>query len=270
MKGTLVHTVAQARTQLQRQAKQERFALARALNNTGFDVQRAEKRAMQSVFVGVTPYVLNSVRVSKATPDRMECTVDVDFWGRGKGVPAESVLQAEVYGGRRRAKRAESAFQRIGLLPRGWAMVPGPAAPRDAYGNVPGAFYVRLISYFAAFGEQGYRANMTDKKRARLAKRARTERGFSTINGVEYFASRGKGEYSGRGAWRNGRQQHLHAGIWQRSGIHGSDLKLVMLFVPLPAYRVRLQFQLVARNAAEQVFGGHLDRSRASAWATAR
>ena len=38
--------------------------------------------------------------------------------------------------------------------------------PLALTGSALGAFLVQLISYFQAFGEQGYRANMTGKRRA--------------------------------------------------------------------------------------------------------
>ena len=263
-------TLARAINRVRDLPRQLRFAAAGAINDVMFQARQAEQRAIREEFDRPTPYIVNSVAVRSARADKLAGEVYIDFWGRGKGVAPEKVLLAQVFGGRRRAKRAESALQRIGVLPRGWGMVPAAAAPRDAYGNVPGGFIVRLLSYLQAFGEQGYRANMTDKRRKALANRGRTDRGFATTKGVEYFVSRGKGETTGRGSWRRGQMQRLPRGIWQRSGIHGSDVKPVFLFVPLPTYWRRLDFHAIAGQAVTTGFVPALQQRLARALSTAR
>lgn len=250
--------------------RQVRFAAAGAINDVLFEARLAEQRAIRDVFDRPTPYVVNSVLVRPASADKLAGEVYIDFWGRGKGVPPEKVLAAQVFGGRRRAKRAEVALQRAGLLPQGFGMVPGAAAPLDAYGNVRGPFIVQLLAYFRAFGEQGYRANMTDKRRRQLARRGTTDRGFATVQGVEYFVSRGRGETRGRGAWKNGQMQHLPRGIWARSGLHGSTVKPVFLFVPLPTYWRRLDFERTAADVVNPGFAPRFHARLQRALATAR
>lgn len=250
--------------------RQLRFAAAGAINDVLFEARQAEQRAMRDVFDRPTPYIVNSVLVRTATADKLAGELYVDFWGRGKGVAPEKVLAAQVFGGRRRAKRAEVALQRAGLLPQGFGMVPAAAAPLDAYGNVRGPYIVQLLAYFKAFSEVGYRANMTDKRRKALAKRGKSARGFSAINGVEYFVSRGQAETTGRGAWRKGHMQHLPRGIWQRSGIHGSTIKPVFLFVRLPTYWRRLDFDHIAAQVVQGAFPARLAARLQRALATAR
>lgn len=254
--------------------KQVRYASARALNSAAFDVRLAVQDKMRQVFDRPTAYILRSIWVDRAEPARLEARVRPRYLG-GKGVDPAAVLQAEVLGGQRRNTRAERALQAAGILPRGFAMVPAKwiaesAAHGDGNGNVKGSFIVRLLAYFKAFGEQGYRANMNDRGRKRLAKFGRSESGSRKIRGVVYFVSRGRGEFTGRGAWRNGRQQHLAAGIWQKSGTHGVDLKPVFLFVRLPRYRVRLDPWAVAGQVMAQRFPVHFQRELAHALATAR
>lgn len=239
--------------------KQARFAAAWALNGAAFKAREDWRQEMARVFDRPKPYILNSIYVTRrATPASLIAEVLPRYAG-GKGVDPAKVLQAEVMGGPRRPKRFEIALQRKGLLPSGFGAVPAKwlvtdPSIGDGHGGVRGSFIVRLLSYFEAFGEVGYRANANDKSRRRRAKRGKSERGFSTIRGVEYFISRGRGEFSGRGAWRNGQQQRLPAGIWQRSGIHGVDIKPVFLFVPLPRYRVRLDLTALRRRAREEHF----------------
>lgn len=239
--------------------KQHRFAVSSALNETAFEVREALQKEMDGVFEpGPTPFVRNSVFVKKSTKDTLEAEVFIRYPG-GKGVDPNSVLMAEVEGGRRRAKRAEVAFQRVGILPRGFGMVPADGAPLDAFGNVPGSFVVQLISYFQAFGEQGYRANMSEKRRLKLANFGRSQRGYKRIGGVAYFVARGFEETA-----------HLKPGIYLKRGIHGADVKPVFLFVRMPSYRKRFDFAGVARQTAARVFPVAMRRAWERAMATAR
>lgn len=266
-------SVAAALARVRSLPRQLRFAAAGAINDSLFAARSAEQVRMRQVFTPApTPYVERGIAVRMAQREQLSGEVYADFWGRGKGVPPEKILLAEVFGGRRRAKRAEVALQRVGVLPPGWGMVPGEGAKphMDAFGNVKGSFLVQLLSYLQAFGEQGYRANMTDKRRRALAKVGRSDSGARRIGGVEYFVSRGRGEFTGRGSWRGGQQQHLRAGIWQRSGTHGVDIKPVFLFVPLPRYRVRFDFHTVAAEAVAATLPARLSARLESALTTAR
>lgn len=257
------------RAKLASLGKQTKYAASRALNNTAFDVRAGIQQEMLRVFDRPKAYVVNSMWVGKkATRDSLEAWV----WPRdrgGKGVLPEQVLRAEVLGGARRNTRFERALQKAGILPAGMAAVPATwlreSEHGDGHGGVKGSFIVRLLSYLNAFAEegQGYRANMKDRGRKRLAKFGRTERGFKTIRGAVYFVSRGRGEF-------NGKQQHLHAGIWQKSGIHGSDVKPVFLFTRMPRYRVRLPLWTLAASIMRQQFPAHFRREIGHALATAR
>lgn len=225
--------------------------LAKRINSAAFAVRGAEQRAMGGVFDRPTRFVTGNLWVEQATPARPVATVAWRYPG-GKSVDPAEVIAPHVYGGQRRFKGAERALARIGAMPSGWYMVPGVAAPKDAYGNVPGSFVVRLLSYLSAFGEQGYRANMTDKRRQKLAQRGRTDRGFATIGGVEYFVSRGPGTYFGR-------KQHLARGIWARSGIHGVVIRPVFLFVPSVNYKRRFDFYGIADRTLGRSSAGAAD-----------
>lgn len=222
-----------------------------SINDVAFEARPEFQREMEERFDNVTPYLTRSVWVEKATVQNPEAKIWPRYMG-GKGVDPAKILRAQVTGGPRRNKRFEVALQRAGILPAGMAAVPADGmdpAFIDAYGNVKGSFIVQLLSYLNAFSEQGYRSNMTDKRRKALAKRDKTESGFVRINGVEYFVSRGRGEF-------NGRQQHLAAGIWSRRGIHGSDVRPVFLWTKrMPAYQRRLSPQLVAQRVINRRFG---------------
>lgn len=226
-------------------------AQVNAINDVAFEVRLDLQAEMRSQFDRVTPYMERSVWVEKATDQRPVAKVWPRYMG-GKGVDPAKILLAQVRGGVRRSKRFEVALQRAGLLPTGMAAVPADGidpAHIDAYGNVKGSFIVQLLSYLKAFSEQGYRANMTDKRKKNLAKRGVSAGGHATINGVEYFVSRGPGE-------RNGRLQHLPAGIWSKSGIHGAIVKPVFLWSKrMPSYSKRLDFKHLAERAISRSYG---------------
>lgn len=264
MKLSISTNLAQALPSVRSIEKQARFAHMRALNDIGFQGRRDLQGEMRRVFDRPTPYVLNSLHVERATKDRLEVTIEPRYFG-GKGVDPQNVLRPEVFGGARKAKRFEVALRRIGLLGPAQYAVPAIGCELDGYGNVKGSFIVRLLSYFQAFGEQGYRANAKASTIKRLAKRTKSPGGYKRIGGVEYFVSRGPGTWFGRGAWKNGQAQRLPAGIWSRSGIHGSDIKPVLLFVRSPGYHVRLDpvkvLEQTVAKGYEALYDYHLRRA---------
>lgn len=214
-------------------------AMAKALNDSAFAARSTIQKGMDTSFDRATPYIRKSVWVTPATPDRLTAEVRPTYFG-GKGVDPQKILQAEVFGGSRRLKRSEVALRNAGILPAGYVTVPGAACPLDGYGNIKGSFLVQLISYFKAFGEQGYRANMTDKRKKGLAKFGKSERGYKTINGVVYILSHGSLP-GGKGVHdRANRTLHLAPGIWAKSGIHGSSVRPILMFVKGTNYAPRL------------------------------
>jgi hypothetical protein len=238
------------------------FAMAATLTRTAQDVRAAEYEAMQSQLDRPTRFTLNSLFVKPARKNNLEAVV----WLKDTGdTAARQYLSTQITGGRRTPKRFEAALQRVGLMPQGWVAVAARDSERDEFGNLPGKFIVQLLSYLNAFSEQGYRSNMKDKRRSKLAAATRTESGYLRINGVQYFVSKGRGEFTGRGAWMHGRQQHLAAGIWAKTGTHGSDIKPVLLFVPAARYRSRFTFA----ETAESVINARLLSNWYRSWSEA-
>ena len=192
-----------------------RGAYAKALNDAGFHVRKTMQDEMRSKFDRVTPYMERSPFVRRATADKLEVSIEPTYMG-GKGVDPQKILTAQALGGRRRDKRSEVALRRVGILPRGYVTatpkVPYPGSD-DGHGNLKGSFVVQLLSYFQAFGEQGYKANMTGKRQRALQK------GTKKQVGRRYFVS--------YGPLRDGRGVHLQPGIWAASGTHGVDLRPV-------------------------------------------
>ena len=236
-----------------------RKAYALALNDTGFMVRGKQVAALNGAFDRVTPFVGRSPKVFKATPDKLAVSIaptlhtDRSAFVRGGkvGVDPQDVLQAQEFGGRRRDKRSEVILRRAGILPSGMqTAIPKTPYPGsdDGRGNLRGPFLVQLISYLQAFGEQGYRANMTDKRRARLRNQQgigsiAAKKVYKTTLGRRYFVSYGRV-----------RSQHLPPGIWAASGTHDVDVKPVVMFVRSGTYRPRIDMDRVARDAGVQEY----------------
>lgn len=235
-------------------AKQVRFATMRALNAAAYKASQDTAKQMARVFDKPTPWVLKSVRYTKATKAKLEATVDFDFWGNKQGVTVSHVLRAEIYGGQRKLKRHEIALQRAGILPPGHFIVPGSAAMMDAYGNMNVGQINQIMSWFKSFGEQGYRANMRDGgKRLARGNKKTGARGFA------YFVLR---KPHGK----------LLPGVYQRFnfGGLGSSVKPVMIFVSFSRYRQRLDFYGLAEKSARAEFAAQFPAMFAEAVRTAR
>lgn len=235
------------------------FAMALALTRTAQDAKDALVNEMRAVFDRPTPYTLSSHYVKAATKRDLSAKVYLKEFA-GKGTPAGKFLGPEIMGGHRVLKRFEMALRNKGLLPDGRYVVPGKACPMDAYGNPQRSVIIQVLSYLQAFGEQGYKANITEARKAKLAKGSRRKQGF------EYFVSRGPGTFS-----YSGRMQNLPAGIWKRTSFAaGSAVQPIFMFVKSPIYSKRYNFYEVAHRVAKSKFAGHFREAWREALATAK
>lgn len=228
-------------------------AYAKALNDTGFEIRRAMQDEMRAVFDRPTDYILRSPFVRMATAARLSVTIEPTYMG-GKGIDPQKILDAQTWGGRRRDKRSEVALKRAGILPAGYqTAIPDEArggpypGSDDGKGNLRGPFLVQLISYFQAFGEQGYKANMSDKGYLRV------HRGTKKQAGRRYFVTYGKtrgGPRITQKGEQDERTAHLAPGIWAASGTGGADVRPVLMFVrPGRGYLPRFDMDKVAKRA---------------------
>jgi hypothetical protein len=208
----------------------------RALNHTAFQVKNALVEEMSKTFDRPTPYTLNALAVEEATTKNLRAFVV--FRESSKMVPrSEHYLGTQVYGGERKLKSFESALRIAGILPQGMYAVPGQKAPLDAYGNITRGFIIQIISYFKAFGEQGYRANSTVETKEKIKKGTKKKRG------MEYFAIREPGRGLKPGIYRK-------TSLDFRMGI-GKTEPMIM-FVKRPAYRQILGWDEIAKRVVDQ------------------
>ena len=129
-------------------------ATVRALNNAAFEVRSGWVSEVRRVFDRPTPLTQRAPLYKKATLDRVIAEVFIRD-DATKGTPPVKYLFPQVAGGPRGQKRSERLLQRQLGFPAYW--VPGPAAPRDAYGNVPGSFIMRVLTSVQATADPAQR-----------------------------------------------------------------------------------------------------------------
>lgn len=231
-------------------AKQHRFATAVALTRTAYKVEAAQKHEMRDSFDRPTPYTLSSIRVRPATKANLKAVVHLREFS-GKGTTAAEYLLPQIVGGSRRLKRFERALQLAGVMPDDHRAVPGAAARLDAYGNISRGQIVQILSYFKAFPEQGYSANITDKRKKSLAKGSKNRLGY------EYFVGR-PGD-------------RLPLGVWQRVRFaSGSAVRPILIFVRSALYEAIFDFEFTAKVVMKREFSSEYRRALAEAMASAR
>lgn len=256
--------------QLQALSEQQiREASAKALNDAAFQLRRDMQAHMRQTFDRVTPWMERSPKVIPATADKLEATVmptyrsDAGSIGGKQGVDPQHVLQAQEYGGRRADKRSEVRLRKAGILPNGYqTAIPATPFPNsdDGRGNLRGPFVTQLLSYFQAFGEAGYRANMGKAGYKRLHERGGKANSFmGPVRGwryiVTYGGMRGGARQTKKGDFDQ-RMANLPAGIWAVQGTGGVDVRPVLMFVKQGNYKPLLQLDRLRNDAARVEYLG--------------
>ena len=244
-------------------AKQVPFANMLALNATAEDVRQAEIAAMKQVFKNPTPYTLNSMFARRATKSKQEANVWLKD-AAGKGTPAGKYLTPQIMGGSRHFKRFEKALQAAGVLPPGMFAVPGRGAQLDSNGNMDRGQIVQLLSYMRAFGEQGYRANMSDKRRGSLAKGS-VKKG---IRGFQYFVVKERHGKLPPGIYK--KKSYTQAERNRVSHLQGDAATPVIVFIKAPSYSKRLAFFEIAERTIAKKYNANFNSAMAKALAAAK
>lgn len=277
--------------QLRAVKRQLPFVAARSLTVAGQAVRSAINAQLGARLDRPKPYTTRqAVQVRQATKQSLVVTVGVGVQvdAPSKGTPYSKVLAHHFTGGRRPFTKFEGALRRAGYMGRGEVAVPGGGAALDSFGNLSQGGIVKIMSILRLFAEQGYRANETDKGRAqrekirqrrskggadyfvRSAGGKRIKRNYVEIGGKVYFVSRGRGHWFGRGSWQQGRDQHLPAGIWEKTGIHGAVLKPLVLFVRAGIYRKQFDMRKAATGVLASDWNRIFNDSFRQAMASAR
>lgn len=213
-------------------------AAREGINRTAEWAQTDVVRAMRRVFDRPVPFTLRSLRVyyAKTGPNPV-----ATLWFRQRSADRDKLwARPQIEGGERDLKPMELRLQRAGLMPKGWLIVPGDAAPLDAYGNMSPGEISRILNVLGTYTEAGYnKAN--DKTRARLRK-GNVKKG---IAGFEYWVN----PVGPRQA------KHLQPGVYRRVYVEGkTELKPMMIFVSRARYRARLDFFGIVGATVRQRF----------------
>lgn len=209
-----------------------------ALNDAAEEARHAEAGKIRGVFDRPTPLTQKAALFRRATKDHLVAEVFIRDEA-AKGTSPAKYLRPQVEGGPRAPKRFEMALRRIGVMRADEYAVPAIGMQRDAYGNLPGALYVRILSQLHAFGEQGYKANETAKSRKRNLK----------LGNARYFVPSGHRAEKGIG--------RLPRGIYERQG---NRIRGVVMFVAAPSYRRRYDFGQAAIAKVGRVFAPYWQR----------
>lgn len=236
--------------------RQVPFATSLALNRTAQKVKAKQEHEIKDVFDRPTPYIQNSIFIKNSTKRNLIAKVGIKDQSFGKGVPAVKPLLAEIGGGDRRLKKFEKALRSVGAIPNGYFLIPGKKAPIDQYGNVPGSFIVKMISYFKAFPEAGFKANSTKESRRKIKK------GTKKVAGASYYVG-----YAGNGS---------QLGIWRRSHTGARFTGPVKPIEPMfilsekARYEPRYDLKFVAESTVQKEFNGEFIKAWEEATRTAR
>lgn len=207
--------------------------LSYATTETGFYARNKVIKEMPKHIDKPKPFTRNSLFVKKGNTRDPEATV---MWRPGSlsGNSAGRYLMPQVKGGNRQEKRWEKLLQAKGVMPQGYYAVPTKDAPTDAYGNVPGSYIVRILSFVRAFRDRLQNRNLDQKKAARKK--------------LQFFAIP-PGRSSGG----------MSPGIYERISLFGGAIRQVFFFSRRAAYNPKFPFYDIANKAAADKFNEKLD-----------
>lgn len=251
MKISVSNNFPEVQRQLDAQQKGVRTAAREALNRSVEHGQRDVVDAMRKNFDRPVPFTLRSLRVYYANT----ATLEARLWFRQRSADLDKQWAVtQIHGGQRDLKPMELRLQRAGILPKGWFVVPGDAAPLDAYGNMSRGEISRILNVLNTFQEGGY--NKANAKTRERLKRGNAKR---NVYGFEYWVNP-----TGRD-----RRMHLLPGIYKRvyTGF-GTSLKPMMIFVPAMKYRQRLDFFGIVNASVARNFPAEYDKALRSLRAT--
>lgn len=251
------------------------YAAKLTANDLAFDIKRDTDDEMRSVFHKPTRFTMSAMRVLKdeGSPREMTSSAGIPYQTARKrytayvglaqqGMPAsgrkspvrvtaddawERALAHQFGGGVRRYKRWEAALWKKGILPPGYYAVPASGCPMDNYDNPVPGFMVQLLAYFDAFKENGFRANMKAKGRAKFNKKLEAQMGGALK--TQFFVSHGKSGPDPGFVTKARGYNRVPMGIWQRyyGGIWGGyGIRPIFLFYPKVSYNQLVPFASIA------------------------
>ncbi len=202
------------------------FAMALAATRTGQKAIPVVQAAMRSTFDRPTVWSINSLRLKSAT--KAKPVAVIAFKDKNSVESSRTMIEPHVAGTERHYKAMEVRLLRMGVLPKGWRVVPGAGAQLDSYGNMSAGQISQVLNVLGAYTEAGFnKANINTVKR--LAKGNAKKNVYGFVYWVNPVGSKKGG--------------HLQPGVYQRiSTAFGSSLKPIMIFVRSVSYKPTLDF----------------------------
>lgn len=117
-----------------------------ALAETAKEMWRENRVEMRKKFNNPRPYTLNSFFVLYPSSRGALKAGIASREFTDKGVPSWKYLWLQANGGPRRDKRSEVALRAGGILPSGSQTAQGASFPKDAYGDIAGGQYTRMLA----------------------------------------------------------------------------------------------------------------------------
>jgi hypothetical protein len=270
MKINVTHNIPEVAAALRKAADQVPFALSVSLNAVAEKARMNVRSEMSSVFDRPTPWVLNSLRVKRATKQLPEA--ELAFKDKNSAESSRSMIEPHVFAGSRRSKPMEGRLRAMGMLPQGYIAVPGEAAQMDGYGNMSKGQINQLLNVLGTYQEDGYnKANSATRSRLAKGNVKRNTYGFAYF--VSY-AGAGRAELTiknGEAVMTKGRKSHLAPGVYKRfSTGFGSSLKPILMFVKQANYKKRLDLFGVVQKTVDKEFALEFDKAFGAALATAK
>jgi hypothetical protein len=200
--------------------------LADASTETAFYVRNKVRKQMPEYLDRPKPFTVNSIYVEKGKSRDAEASV---LWRKPAGGNSGGrYLIPTVEGGDRRVKGFERSLQSAGLMPPGDVAVPTKDAPKDAYGNVPSSFILKVIAALK-FNPSG-------------SKYKNDKRAFFVVV-----------KRQGRG---------LTPGIYERRyAALGGSIRRIFGFFSRAVYKQTFPFYDLGRKAAEEKFPEKLEQA---------
>lgn len=160
--------VAQVSKMISANQKQIPYATALTLTRLAQELKEVQIAEMKRVFDNPVPYTLNALAYKKATKKDLTSKVFFKEFA-GKGTPAYKYLMPNIIGGERRQKRHEKALEISGKMTSGGYTMPARNIPLNAYGNLNGSYYRKILSQVGAAGEQNLKKTSQRGKKTKIS-----------------------------------------------------------------------------------------------------
>ncbi len=248
--------------------KQTTYATSKTINDLLFGIKAKSLSHFEDVFDRPNMnFLKSSFIIKKSTKSQLLGTIAISDVKKGKGASPLDVLGHQINSTKRSHRRFENLMKRNGFMGANMYALPSRSAGSDVldqYGGISGKFASWIISYFGAYDKAGFKANMTDKKKKKIHGIGTSDKGYRKINGAMYFLSAGREGFSGK-------RSHLQAGIWKKTGTHGSDIEPVILFFNAKKdYAKRFNFHHIAEDFVNEKANTLFNQNFQQAMATSR